>query len=608
MKKRVALLLILVLLVSSTSVFVGCFGEGEDHNHGTTEVTTPTTDIQTPEDNPNEDNPSGGNSGSGNPSDDNTGSGNPDDDNTGSGNPSDDNTGSENPDDGNSDTETHSYQAVVTNPTCTSNGYTTYTCSNCGDSYVSNTVDALGHDYKATTTAPTCENMGYATYVCVVCDYSYVSDYLDALGHSWKDATTSAPKTCTTCGKVEGDKLPSSNPTAYETLYVSYIDVGQGDSMLLKVGDCDILIDAGTASYGSTVSSYLKKQGVDDIELMINTHPDADHCGGLTQVLKDYVVEEVWISKDTSKTTAAYKNFTSAIKSEGLTAKQPSKGTVYTYEYLTLTVIYSELVSGDSNNSSIVVMVEYGNFRFLFTGDVGEKAEPKLISSGYDLKCDVLKVGHHGSKYSSTAAFLSAVDAEYGVICVGADNSYGHPTSAALTRLANAGTSVYRTDKNGNVVFSTNGAVLTLPDGTTDTTGSGSGMTSGGSSSSGSSSSGSSSSGSSSSGSSSSSSSSSDIFIGNTETKVFHLPTCSNLPAASKQNTMYNYWWIINIAGYTPCGRCLKDYTDGSTVTYIANATSKVYHVSTCSYLPSSSNRVYITSTSGYTPCGHCID
>ena len=493
----------------------------------------------------------------------------------------------------------HSYKSSTTEPTCASEGYTTYTCSTCSSSYVSDKVPALEHNYSTTTTAPTCENTGYSIHVCIVCDYSFVSDYLDALGHNWKDATESAPKTCTVCGTTEGDKL-SSTPTTYETLYVNYIDVGQGDSIFIKVGDCDILIDAGTASYGSTVSSYLKKQGVDDVELMINTHPDADHCGGLTQVLKDYVVEEVWISKDTSKTTAAYKNFTSAIKSEGLTAKQPSKGTVYTYEYLTLTVIYSELVSGDSNNSSIVVMLEYGNFRFLFTGDVGEKVEPKLITSGYDLKCDVLKVGHHGSKNSSTAAFLSAVDAEYGVICVGAGNSYGHPTSDTLNRLANAGTSVYRTDKNGNIVFSTNGAVLTLPSGTTDNTGSGSGLSSGSSSSSGSS-------GSSSSGS-SSSSSSSNTFIGNTETKVFHLPTCSNLPAASKQNVMYNYWWIINIAGYTPCGRCLKDYTGGSTVTYIANATSKVYHVSTCSYLPSASNRVYISSTSGYTPCGHCIN
>ena len=311
-------------------------------------------------------------------------------------------------------------------------------------------------------------------------------------------------------------------------------------------------------------------------------------------------MEEVWISKAT-KTTKAYTNFIAAVKSEGLTAKQPNAGTVYTYGYLTLTVIYSELVSGDSNNSSIVVMLEYGSFKFLFMGDAGDKVESKLISSGADLDCDVLKVGHHGSDTASTTAFLNKVSAEYGVICVGANNSYGHPTSTALNNLYAAGTTVYRTDKNGNVKFSTDGVKLTLPNGSTDTSGSGSGLPSGGSSSGGSSSG-----SSSSSGSTSGSTSSSDIFIGNTESKVFHLPTCSHLPAASKQNVMYNYWWIINIAGYTPCGHCLENYS-ASSRTYIANATSKVYHVSTCSYLPSTSNRVYITSTVGYTPCGHCI-
>ena len=503
----------------------------------------------------------------------------------------------------------HNYENIVTAPTCSSEGYTTYTCSTCKDSYVSDKTAVLPHDYNSNTTKPTCDNMGYTTYTCIVCNYSYVADYIDALGHTWKDATTEAPKTCTTCGTTEGDKLESSTPSTpvtAPTLYVTYINVGQGDSILIKVEDCDILIDAGTSSYGTTVSNYLKNQKVDDLELVINTHPDADHCGGLTQVFKDHVVEQVWISKDTSKTTAAYKNFVSAISSEGLTAKKPNAGTVYTYGYLTLTVIYSEVVSGDSNNSSIVVMLEYGSFKFLFTGDVGQVAEPSLISSGYDLSCDVLKVGHHGSKYSSTTAFLNKVKAEYGVICVGS-NSYGHPTSEALNRLSAAGTTVYRTDKNGDVKFSTDGNTLYLPNGGTDTTGSGSGLpSSGGSTSSGSTSGGSSSGGSSSSGSTSGSTSTSDIFIGNTETKVFHLPTCSNLPAASKQNVMYNYWWIVNIAGYTPCGRCLKNYSTGTT--YIANATSKVYHVSTCSYLPSSSNRVYITSTAGYTPCGHCIN
>ena len=419
----------------------------------------------------------------------------------------------------------HSYKATVTDPTCEDEGYTTYKCSGCGDSYVSDRVSAGGHIYNAIVTQPSCESGGYTTYTCQICFVYYTANEVNATGHSWTEATTSAPKTCTACGVTEGEKLPepeteapSEKPTegvtteavteppasSAETLYVTYINVGQGDSILIKVGDCDILIDAGTASYGSTVSNYLKNQGVDDIELMINTHPDADHCGGLTAVLNSFVVEEVWISKDTSKTTAAYKNFVSAISKEGLTAKQPNAGTVYTYGYMTLTVIYSAYISGDSNNSSIVVMLEYGSFKFLFTGDVGQVSEPSIINSGYDISCDVLKVGHHGSKYSSTTAFLNAIGAEYGVICVGS-NTYGHPTADALNRLSSAGVSVYRTDKNGNIVFSTDGATLYLPGGGTDTTGSGSGIIpagpSSGSSSSGGSSSGGSSSGGSSSGS-----------------------------------------------------------------------------------------------------------
>jgi cytidine deaminase len=148
------------------------------------------------------------------------------------------------------------------------------------------------------------------------------------------------------------------------------------------------------------------------------------------------------------------------------------------------------------------------------------------------------------------------------------------------------------------VVFSTNGVTLYLPGGGSDTSGSGSGTT-GGSGSSGDS------------GSSGETDGSIQYFIGNTETKVFHLPTCSNLPDASKQNLMYNYSWIVNIAGYSPCGRCLKNYSgsdSGGTVSYIANTESKVYHLSTCSYLPSASKQQVIYSTSGYTPCGHCIN
>ena len=356
----------------------------------------------------------------------------------------------------------HRYDTVVTEATCTSDGYTTYTCSECEASYVGDPVQAYGHSYKSTVTKPTCEADGYTTYSCTSCGEEYTANPVAALGHDWIDATTSAPKTCKTCGATEGEKLPD---TSSEIMYVTYINVGQGDSIFIKVGDCDILIDAGYAEYGTTVSNYLKNSDVDDIELMINTHPDADHCGGLTQVLTDHVVEEVWMSKNTNKSTAAYKNFVSAVKKEGLTAKQPDAGYVYTYKCMTMTVLYNDIGS-DVNNSSIVVMIEYGSYRFLMTGDIGEEVETKLVNAKVDLSCDVLKVGHHGSKYSSTDAFLAATGADYGVICVG-QNDYGHPTSAALNRLSKAKIKVYRTDLNGNVVFSTNGESLTIPGGTT---------------------------------------------------------------------------------------------------------------------------------------------
>jgi len=442
----------------------------------------------------------------------------------------------------------HDYESVVTAPTCQDAGYTTNTCSVCGDAYVTNYVSAKGHSYGASVTAPTCEAAGFTTYTCSVCADSYTGNQVAATGHSWVDATYEAPKTCRTCGKTEGDTLPGPLPDDSgntsggfdKTLYVNYIDVGQGDSIFLKVGDCDILIDGGKSGSASTVVNYLKGKGVDDIELMINSHPDNDHYGGLPTVLNNFKVEELWISPF-AKTTSTYTSFKNTASSKGLTAKTPSVGTTYTYENLKLTVIYNGSDASNSNDSSIVVKVEYGDFNFLFTGDISSTVENKLLSK--DIQCDVLKVAHHGSAGSSSSAFLSATGAKYGVISVGAGNSYGHPTSAALGRLSSAGISVYRTDQDGTVVFSTNGTTLYLP---------GSGSVSGGSDSG-------SSDGSGDSGS-SGGSDSTQYFIGNTETKKFHLPTCSYLPAASKQNVMYDYWWIINIAGYSPCGHCLKNY------------------------------------------------
>ena len=407
---------------------------------------------------------------------------------------------------------THSYIATITNPTCVENGYIAYACV-CGDSYTANEIKALGHSnktipgmdstcentgltdgtvcsvcgetiieqtvipvkdhtYTIVVTKPTCTEKGYTTYTCS-CGDSYTADEKKALGHDWKDATTEAPKTCLTCGETEGEKLPQpSEPdtpdtptppsTTYSTLSVHYVDVGQGDCIFISVDDCDILIDAGTSNYGTTVSNYLKKQGVDDIELMINTHYDTDHFGGLPTVLNNFVVEDIWVT-GYSKSNSSITTFKNAISKEGLDLETPSVGTVFTYQQLTLTVLYNGAGASNSNDSSLVVKLEYGDFSFLFTGDISNKIETKLVEEKIDLSCDVLKVGHHGSKSSSYATFLNATGAKYGVICVGTGNEYGHPTEDALSRLSSAGISVYRTDKNGDVVFSTNGETLTLP-------------------------------------------------------------------------------------------------------------------------------------------------
>ena len=392
--------------------------------------------------------------------------------------------------------EAHNYIPTVIEPTCDSAGYTEYTCADCGDCYVSDLVlatghseqpiadlaptctvdghtggvecaacktvltqptkvDKTGHSYQTSIVLPTCEARGYTVYLCSICQDTYNADFVAAAGHSWSEPNTEGIKTCSACQAEEKEAAP--------TLIVTYVDVGQGDCIFIKLGDCDILIDAGKPEYGTTVSKYLSGIGVDDIELMINTHLDNDHYGGLPQVLNDFDVEAFW-GTGYQKSGSGITSLKSDVAKEGLEYVTPAVGTVFTYQKLKLTVISNGAGASNSNDSSIVVMLEYGEHKFLFTGDIGQNMEAKLVANGADLACDVLKVGHHGSKTSSTAAFLAATGAKYAVICVGTGNSYGHPTSVALNNLAAAGMAVARTDLHGNVIFTTDGETLVLPE------------------------------------------------------------------------------------------------------------------------------------------------
>ncbi|WP_336788466.1 ComEC/Rec2 family competence protein [Paenibacillus sp. MMO-177] len=247
-------------------------------------------------------------------------------------------------------------------------------------------------------------------------------------------------------------------------LSVYFLDVGQGDATYIKTpnGD-DILIDGGNNKYGDTVVDDLKKLGVDDIEIMISTHPDADHVGGMDTILSAFKVEAVYAPK-VSHTTQTFKDFLTAVKNEKLTIKEAKAGVTLPLKGITATFVgpTKEYAKSDLNDWSAVLRVVNGKNSFLFTGDAEQKSEADMISSKATLKSDVLKVGHHGSDTSSSTAFIKAVAPKYAVISVGAKNSYGHPTATTLNTLKTANATVYRTDKSGTITFVSDGTKITV--------------------------------------------------------------------------------------------------------------------------------------------------
>lgn len=245
---------------------------------------------------------------------------------------------------------------------------------------------------------------------------------------------------------------------------VHFINIGQGDAIYIKgpYGE-DILIDGGNNSKGNDVVNYLKKQKVDDIEILIATHPDADHIGGLDNVLKAFNVENIYAPK-VSHTTQTFKDFLTAVKNEKKTIKTAQKGVKLSIKGVTASFVapvktYSK---SDLNNWSAVVKMTYGKKSFLFTGDAETKSEKDMINSKQNLTANVIKIGHHGAKTSTSPEFLNKVKPQYAIISDGKNNSYGHPTSEVLNRLKSAKVNVYRTDKQGTIIAKTDGSAITF--------------------------------------------------------------------------------------------------------------------------------------------------
>jgi beta-lactamase superfamily II metal-dependent hydrolase len=232
--------------------------------------------------------------------------------------------------------------------------------------------------------------------------------------------------------------------------------VGQGDSILLDLGETEVLIDAGGRSPG--ITAYLEDYVDGALEAMIATHPHADHIGGLIAVLDAYEVENIWHNGDTS-TSKTYSDFMEKVEAEDAEVREARRGDIIIADGLAFDVLHPGPLVDDTNNNSIVLTLSYGEMGFLFAGDTEHEAEGGMLVQSVVpiLDIDILKVGHHGSRTSSSRAFLDIIQPEVAIYMAGIDNRYGHPHAETISALRDVGGEVYGTDTYGTIIVGTDG-------------------------------------------------------------------------------------------------------------------------------------------------------
>lgn len=311
---------------------------------------------------------------------------------------------------------------------------------------------------------------------------------------------------------------------AEETLRVHFIDVGQADAALLLCGGQSMLIDGGNTADSSLLVSYLDRQGIGTLDYMVCTHAHEDHVGGLSGPLNACEVRQVF-SPVTEYDSKAFQDFAKYTQAQGLSITVPQADDTFSLGSADVTVLGPRQDYDDTNNTSLVLRVTFGDTAFLFTGDAERTAEADLLDAGCELSSTVLKVGHHGSDTSTSYPFLREVMPTYAVISVGEDNAYGHPHQETMSRLYDAGVIVYRTDLQGTVVavsdgteilFSTQRNTPPIAGRDLDTE---------------------------------------IVYIGNLNSKVFHRESCSGLPAPDHRVYFSDREEAVT-QGYRSCGNC----------------------------------------------------
>ncbi|HDK7175185.1 TPA: MBL fold metallo-hydrolase [Clostridium botulinum] len=260
----------------------------------------------------------------------------------------------------------------------------------------------------------------------------------------------------TACSQQSSNAINTSNKS--NELKVHYIDVGQGDSILVQTKDKNILIDSGTRKSSDNLINYLKKQHIKKLDYVIATHPHEDHIGGMPKVIDEFEIGNFYAPKKTAN-TKIFKDMILQLKKKNLKINVAKKGISLDLSNDSSLDFLAPVKDNyeNTNDYSAVIKITHGNTKFLFTGDAEKTSERDILNSNVDLSSNVLKVGHHGSHSSSSKEFLDKVNPKMAIISCGKNNDYGHPHKETMKELKKRNIEIYRTDIDGNILLTSDG-------------------------------------------------------------------------------------------------------------------------------------------------------
>lgn len=264
---------------------------------------------------------------------------------------------------------------------------------------------------------------------------------------------------------LEAFGLKQNYLTPEGELEVHFIDVGNADCILVRQGEHNMLIDSGNPGYYQLIVDYLDRHGVEKFDLVIATHAHADHIGEMADIIRTFPVDRflmAYMPEGKEPTSGVYLSMLEALDERNVTVDEAVAGVTYALGTAQLQILAPLSEDSDENAMSVVTRLTFGRRAFLFTGDAEAKVEREILTRGFEVKADVLKAGHHGSKTSSSEPFLREVSPQYAVITCGDGQKYGHPHDEVLERLEAVGAVYYRANLHGDIVFTTDGETLTV--------------------------------------------------------------------------------------------------------------------------------------------------